>query len=407
MAFDAGTTSMPMLDVDSACAAVAALARPLGAERVTIGDAQGRVLASPLVAQRDTPASPVSAMDGYAVRESDLAVSPVSLLIVGECFAGEAPPTAPLPRGGCLRVFTGAPLPAGADRVVMQEIVQRVGDRALIAEPPTGGRHARPAGADFAAGETLLPAGARLNAQALVVAAGADLAELSVIRRPRVSILGTGSELAEPGTAWRRPGAIAESVSFGVAALARDWGAEVVARRRAADDLGDLTTAAAAALDDADVVVVTGGASVGERDYAKAMFAPFGLEFAVCSVAMKPGKPVWVARAAGRIVVGLPGNPSAAMVTARLFLAPILAGLGGRDPCDAWAWRPVRLAAPLDACGDRETFVRAASSTLGAIPAAGQDSSGQRTLAVSDMLLRRRPGEATVAVGDLAQALPF
>jgi molybdopterin molybdotransferase len=407
MAFDAGPTAVPMLDVDGACAAVAALARPLGAERVAIAEAHGRVLAEPIVAQRDAPVSPVSAMDGYAVREADLADGPVSLRIVGECFAGEAPPAARLPRGGCLRVFTGAPLPPGADRVIVQEIVQRVGDRALIAEPPTGGRHVRPAGADFAAGETLLPPGATLDARRLVVAAGADLAKLLVVRRPRVSILGTGSELAEPGSAWRTPGAIAESVSFGVAALARDWGAEVVARRRAADELAGLTAAAAAALGEADVVVVTGGASVGERDYAKAMFAPFGMAFAVCKVAMKPGKPVWVARVADRIVVGLPGNPSAAMVTARLFLAPILAGLGGRAPDDAWVWRPVRLAAPLEACGERETFVRAASSPQGAIPAASQDSSGQKALAASDLLLRRRSGEAALAVGETAVALTF
>jgi molybdopterin molybdotransferase len=407
MAFDAATAPTPMLDVDGTCAALAALARPLGAETVAIGHAHGRVLASPLVARRNAPPVPVSAMDGYAVRDADLTGGPVSLGVVGECFAGDPPPAAPLGAGEALRVFTGAALPPGADRVVIQELVQRVSDGILVAARPAGGRHVRPAGGDFAAGETLLHAGVTLTARALVVAAGADAAALRVFRRSRVSILGTGSELADPGEAWRTPGAIPESVTLGVAALARDWGAQVVARRRAADDLTCLTAAAAEALDEADVVVVTGGASVGERDYAKAMFAPFGLEFVVCKVAMRPGKPVWVARAAGRIVVGLPGNPSAAMVTARLFLAPLLAGLGGRDAGEAWAWAPVRLAAPLSACGDHETFVRAASSAHGAIPAPSQDSSGQKALGTSDLLLRRRPGEAALAAGETAVALPF
>ena len=137
------------------------------------------------------------------------------------------------------------------------------------------------------------------------------------------------------------------------------------------------------------------------------MLAPFGLDLAVCKVAMKPGKPVWVGRASGRIVVGLPGNPSAAMVTARLFLAPILAGPGGRNPDDAWSWRYVRLAASLDACGERETFVRAANSSRGAVPAASQDASGQKALAAADLLLRRRPGEPALGVGETVLALPF
>ncbi len=402
MAFEA-VVSKACLDFESACAAAASLAQPLGCERVALEDAHGRVLAEPVIARSDSPPFPVSAMDGYAVRDADVGDGPAALLIVGECFAGDAPPSEPLAAGCCLRVFTGAPTPPGADRVVVQEIVERAGDRALIARPVAGGRHIRAAGTDFRAGEMLLPRGARLKA--LVAAAGADVAELSVFSRPRVSILGTGSELADPGDAWRTCGAVADSVSLGVAALARDWGADVVARRRLDDDLKGLTTAAAEALDASDIVVVTGGASVGERDYAKAMFVPLGLELVVPKVAMKPGKPVWIGRTPGKIVVGLPGNPSSAMIAARLLLAPILAGLGGRDPNDAWAWRPAPLSAPLEAGGARETFVRAISSPSGAKPSSCQDSSGQKSLAGCDLLLRLRPGDPARAAGDLVDSL--
>lgn len=367
--------------------------------------AHGRILAAPVIARHSSPAFPASAMDGYAVREADLADGPTALRVVGESFAGDVQPTGPLEPHGCVRIFTGAPLPAGADRVVMQELVERDGDQALIRERPRGARHVRATGADFCAREMLLPAGARLTAQALVAAAGADMAELCVFRRARVTVLSTGSELAAPGTASTRPGAIPESVSFGVAAMARDWGAEVVGRRRVGDDLQLLVRAASEALDEADVVVVTGGASVGERDYAKAMFEPFGLEFVFCKVAMKPGKPVWVGHAGGKVVVGLPGNPSAALVTARLFLAPILLGLGGRDPAAAWAWRRAPLAVSLLDCGKRETFCRAASSPDGAIPLASQDSSAQKALATADLLLRRRSGDGDLAAGDMVDAV--
>ena len=160
-----------------------------------------------------------------------------------------------------------------------------------------------------------------------------------------------------------------------------------------------------AALEAADLVVVTGGASVGQRDYAKAMFAPFGLDCVFAKVAIKPGKPVWLGRAGGKLVVGLPGNPTAALVTARLLLAPLIAGLGGRDPRTALAWRAARLAVGLEACGDRETFVRARNVATGVSPLADQDSSSQKTLALADLLIRRRPGDGAAAVGDGVEVL--
>jgi molybdopterin molybdotransferase len=294
--------------------------------------------------------------------------------------------------GECLRIFTGAPLPPGADRVVVQEMVVRDGDWAVIGAAPGKARHVRAAGSDFRTGDVLVAAGTRLNAQAMVAAAAADHAELRVIPRPRVVILGTGDELVAPGQARRRPGSIPDSVSLGVAALVREYGGEVVDRLRLRDDPAALEQAAEDALERADVVVVTGGASVGEKDFAKSMFAGHDLELIFEKVAIKPGKPVWMGRAKGRLVVGLPGNPTSALVTARLFLAPLITGLAGVDPTVALAWRLELLADELPGAGDRDTFVRGASGSGGVAPLSNQDSGAQASLASADRLILRKAG---------------
>lgn len=390
-----------MIAFDEAVRLVEKAAQPLGRERVPIAEAADRVLASPVVAMVDSPPADSSAMDGYAVRDSDV---PGSLRVVGESFAGRGFEGAVEP-GMAVRVFTGAPVPPGADRVIVQEVVERDGDLARMTESPGKARHIRPRGSDFRAGETLLPAGRLLDPRALVAAAGADLAEVEVWRRPQVRILGTGDELAAPGEASQRAGAIPESVSFGVAALAEIHGGRSLGTRRLADDLPAMERAAGEALAEADLVVVTGGASVGEKDFAKAMFAPHGLELIFSKVAIKPGKPVWLGRAAGKLVLGLPGNPTSAMVTARLLLAPLLAGLAGR--AGGLGWRTVRLAAPLPACGDRETFHRASLDGEKAMPVANPDSSAQKALAQADLLLRSRPNDPAREAGEAIDAIDF
>ncbi len=392
-----------MITFDEAAALISGGAGPLGIEKVPLSEGRGRVLAAPVHADRPSPPADVSAMDGYAVRDADLAVLPARLPVAGAVFAG-APVAGDLPACACLRIFTGAPLPTGAERVIIQEGVRREGDVALFDHPIPGRRHVRSAGSDFKAGDLLVPAGVCLNAQRLVAAAAANLATVEVYRRPRVAILATGDELAAPGS---NPagGAIPESVSFGVAALAETWGGEVVLRRHCGDDLPRLRSAAAAAVKAADVVVVTGGASVGEKDFAREMFAPLGLELVFSKVAMKPGKPVWMGRVGEAWVVGLPGNPTSAIVTARLFLAPLLAALSGRDPGVAWTWRTVPLNRSMDAEGDRETFHRASIEGSGATVASDQDSSAQRALAGADLLVRRRPRAPAAAAGDRVEVL--
>jgi molybdopterin molybdotransferase len=395
-----------VISFDQAATIVSDAARPLDRERVPIGEAHRRVLAEPVVARVNSPPSDVSAMDGYAVREEDLLQFPARLRVIGESFAGSAFVGSAEP--GCsVRIFTGAPVPEYADRVVIQEVVRREDDVAVIDDFPGPAKHIRSRGFDFREGALLIEAGTRLGYRELVAAAGGDMAELAVWRRPTVMILGTGDELAKPGSAAGKPGAIPESVSFGVAALAEDWGASVLERLHLPDDLQAMEKAAAQALEQADLVVVTGGASVGEKDFAKAMFESQGLELMFSKVAIKPGKPVWLGRARGKLVMGLPGNPTSALVTARLLLAPLVAGLSGLDPHSALRWRKAPLLAQLPACGDRETFVRAREFQDGVEAVSNQDSSAQKTLVEAGLLLRRRAGTGPASAGDLVSVLEF
>jgi molybdopterin molybdotransferase len=367
---------------------------------VTLGEAKGRVLATSVAALVDAPPADVSAMDGYAVRTADL---PGRLRVAGESFPGRGH-DAPIEAGQCVRTFTGGPVPEGADRIVIQEDVRRDGETALFGRPGPA-RHVRARGSDFARGDILLEPGRLLDPRALVAAAGADLAEVEVWRRPEVVILGTGDELVAPGAARATPGSIPESVSLGIAAFAEDWGARVIARKRLSDDLTALEQEAAEALTVADIVVVTGGASVGERDFAKAMFAPAGLDLIFSKVAIKPGMPVWLGRAGGALVIGLPGNPNSAMVTARLLLAPLLHGLTGRAPL--LRWRQAKLAEPIPATGNRETFYRGVAAGEGVRPLSNQDSGAQSTIAAADLLIRRAAGAPADDAGALVDVIDF
>lgn len=395
-----------MIGFDDAIEKICSVATPLGIEAVAVAGAAGRVLARPVVAKIDSPRSDVSAMDGYAVREADLAAVPASLMIAGGSFAGAgcAEPVAP---GTCIRIFTGAPVPPGADRVIIQENVRREGDHAIFTEQPSSARHIRHRGSDFTSGEELLPLGRLLDPRGIVAAAGADVAQLQVYRKPRLTILSTGDELAEPGAARDRVDAIPESVSFGVGALAEHWGAQCIERRRLRDELPRMLADAESALEEADLVVVTGGASVGEKDFAKAMFEPSGLDLIFSKVAIKPGKPVWLGRARDRLVIGLPGNPTSAMVTARLFLAPLLAGLSGRSIQSALRWRSMPLASAMREGSPRETFHRARTFGTCAEILSFQDSSAQKALADADLLVRQRANAAALSVGEFVDALDF
>jgi molybdopterin molybdotransferase len=395
-----------MISFDEALEYVRAAGHPFGTEIIAIDAASSRVLAAPVTAQISSPRCNVSAMDGYAARESDLGALPARLRVIGESFAG-AGWTGTLGVGECIRIFTGAPVPSEADRVVIQEVVRREDDIAIIDEPLGTSRHIRARGSDFQAGDQLLPAGRLLDKRAIVAAAGADLATVEVFTRPRTAILSTGDELAAPGTASARIHAIPESVSLGVAALVEEWGAIVSSRQRLPDDLAAMEHAAARAVADSDLVVVTGGASVGEKDFAKRMFEPVRLELLFSKVSIKPGKPVWLGRAGKTLVMGLPGNPSSALVTARLLLAPLIAGLSGRDPQETLRWRKAALATGLAASGPRETFHRARLSGEEVELLGFQDSSAQKALADADVLVRQPAGHQEISEGAKVDTLEF
>jgi len=311
-----------MISFDEAIEHIRSAAKPLGTETVRLEKASGRVLSRPVIAQIDSPRSDVSTRDGYAVREADLRSFPMSLPVLGESFAGSAS-NASIREGTCARIFTGAPLPSGADRVVMQELVRREGDVAVIEVAPEGERWVRRFASDFERGATLVHPGELLGSRTLVAAAGADVGDVEVYLQSRVHILSTGDELEEPGTADRTAQAVPESASLGVASLAEKWGAKGVTRTLLRDDLPAIQAAADAAAEGANVIVMIGGASVGEKDFAKAALEPLGLDLLFSKVAIKPGKPAWFGKVRGTLVLGLPGKPTSAMVTARILLAPL------------------------------------------------------------------------------------
>ncbi len=241
----------------------------------------------------------------------------------------------------------------------------------------------------------------------MIAAAAADLGELEVFRRPRLHILSTGDELAEPGTARARADAIPESVSFGVAALADQWGAECAGTTRLRDDLARMEEVARALVDGVDLIVVTGGASVGEKDFAKAMFEPLGLELIFSKVSMKPGKPVWLGLARDSLVVGLPGNPTSALVTARLLLAPLLAGLQASRSSAPWGGAPLRWSHPSTGAGREKHSTGRGPSPAVLTSSRIKNSSAQKALADADLLVRQRANGPALETGEPVEVLDF
>lgn len=396
-----------LISLDEAVSRITAQALPLGIEAVDVHSAFGRVLGLPLTAAIDSPRTAVSAMDGFAVHDADIQRQNARLAVSQEIFAGVSETPAALERGTCARIFTGAPIPDGADRVVIQEEVERIGDEVVFSGPVSARRNIRPAGADFHADAQLLDSGHILDHRSIVTAAATDRATIAVYRRPTILVVSTGDELVAPGRAVNHAGKIPESLSLGVQALATQWGGDVLGRLRLADDLDELRLAAMRCLEQADLTVVTGGASVGDRDFAKQMFEGADMAMQFSKVAIKPGKPVWFARVNNRLVLGLPGNPTSAMVTARLFLAPLVAGLAGRPPRSALVWRDMTLAGDLAPSGDRETLERGAFEAAGVRSLADQDSAGQHALALADVLIRRPPGDAARKTGAQVSVLDF
>ena len=386
---------MALLALEEAQARLLALAEPLPAEKLPLGDASGRYLAEPLLARRTQPAADLSAMDGYALRAADL---PGPWRVVGESAAGH-PFAGSVGAGEAVRIATGALIPAGADMVLMQEDATREGDALrLTGTPPAPPhKHIRRRGLDFAEGAALLPAGTRLGPGQLALAVAAGHGILSVRRPARLAIIDSGDELAADPAACAAH-QVPASNGVMLAALAASEPCEVRRIGPVPDDLGALSDALSRA-GDADVIVTSGGASVGDRDLIRPALAEWGAELDFWKVAIKPGKPVMVARKGTQLVVGLPGNPVSSLVTAYLFLLPLLRALGGSNAPLPRTVAAV-LAEPLPAGGERREFLRACWDAAGVHRQAVQDSGALASLAGSNVLIDRPAGAPPASVGD-------
>lgn len=389
-----------LISVDEAFARLARHRVLPRTERVSLADAQGRMLAEPVSAAVSRPPADVSAMDGYAVRLADVSQAGARLRVIAEAPAG-APFEGHLSDGETVRIFTGGALPKGADHIVIQEDAVRDGDFITCNDGYSTPQFVRRAGLDFKHGETLLDAGTRLGPAELALIAAANIADVAVGRRIRVGILTNGNELMPPGSKLA-PGQIVNSNPYSLGAMIRDWGGEPVDLGTAQDTL-DSIAAHIGRAEDIDIFLPVGGASVGDYDLMRPAFAAAGFSPVFEKIAVRPGKPTWFSERDGQRVLGLPGNPASAMVCAELFLKPLITGK---------AHRFVKAAAAQDvsANGPREHYMRAAITNgedgrLTADPAANQDSSLIRPFLTSAGLVRRNPDSPAVKAGDLVDLL--
>ena len=391
-----------LLSVADALARVLADAGPLPPERAALIDAYGRVLAADVAALRTQPPQDLSAMDGYAVRAGSVATVPATLRVIGEVAAGH-PFDGKVGDGEAARIFTGGVVPPGADTIVIQENTKREGDTVVVASGSPAGKHIRRAGLDFKQGAVLLAKGRRLNDRDLMLAAAMNHPKIPVHRRPRVAVLGTGDELVPPG-ATPGPGEIVYSNGFALMALARSEGAEVI-------DLGivpdrvDATVAAIrkARAERADILLTSGGASVGDYDLVQKGLAAEGLALSFWKVALRPGRPMMHGRLDDMQVIGLPGNPVSAFVCALLFLVPLIRRLAGRTDVEPQT-ESAKLGVDLPANDERADYMRAKlvpgpDGTPVATPIPVQDSSMMAALANADCLVIREPFAPAVKAG--------
>ena len=399
---------MALMPVTEALAAVLAGADPLPSEMVALDAAHHRVLARDVAALRTQPPQAMSAMDGYAMRSADASHVAARLKVIGEVAAGR-PFGQTVGIGEAVRIFTGGVIPEGADAVVIQEDTVVEDGGITITEAAIPGRHIRPAGVDFHEGDVLLAGGTRLTDRDLSLAAAMNYPDLAVRRRPKVAILATGDELVMPGST-PGPGQIVYSNGYALRALARHEGADVIDLGIAADTVEATTHGIRRARDSgADIMITTGGASVGDHDLVKQSLEAEGVAMAFWRIAMRPGKPMMHGRLGAMRVIGLPGNPVSSYVCGFLFLVPLIRQLSGRSVVHHRR-ETALLGREVSANDQREDYLRArlevrADRALIATPVGHQDSSLLGNLAAARALVIRPPFAPAAAAGSACDIL--
>lgn len=388
-----------MISVDVALGHLFDLVQPTGHETVSLRNAADRVLIEPVTAERDQPPFAASAMDGYAIRAQDN-IPGARLEVVGESAAGRRYFGVVEP-GQAVRIFTGAPLPEGADHVVIQENVDREGDEIVLRSDLGDRNYIRPAGGDFKAGHRI-EAPCRLRPADLSLLAAMNAAEVSVSRKPDIAVLATGDELVVPGQT-PKPDQIIASNAIGLAALLASAGASPrilpIAR-----DTSDSLAAAIGLAEGADMLVTIGGASVGDHDLVGDALATAGMTPAFYKVAMRPGKPLLAGALKSTAVVGLPGNPVSTLVCGEVFLRPMVEAMLGL-PRSPRTRRLVPLKEPIDQNGPREHYMRAVADTAGVAPLSRQDSSLLSVLVRANSLIVRPPDAPALKAGDAVEVI--
>ncbi len=397
---------MTMLSVEEALHRVLDGITPLPAEEVPLRLATGRILAEPVTAMRDQPPFNASSMDGYAVRAEDVQQTPVELRIIAEAPAGHAADVT-VGSGEAVRIYTGSPVPEGANAIVIQEHAERDGNTVRVLEPVVKGRFIRERGMDYRAGEILLEAGTMLGARQINLAASLNAPVLKVRRKPKVAILACGDELVLPGQTPRADQIIASN-TFGLAAFVEQHGGEPVDLGLQPDDVNAIATAIDRG-SDADVLITIGGASVGDYDFIGDAFERLGIKRDFWKVAQRPGKPLMFARRGHQRILGLPGNPVSALVCAFIYLRPLMAKLLGTE----MKARTIhaRLATDLPENDHRQDYLRVRLKTdedtgeTRALPFPRQDSAMLRALVEADALLIRPPHAPALPAGSAVSVM--
>jgi len=402
---------MSLVPVDEALRRILDGVDPLGDEAVALAQARGRVLAGDLKALRQQPPFPASAMDGYAVRQSDAASPGKSLRLIGESVAGRGFHE-PMPPGACVRIFTGAPIPDGADTILIQENAEQVEHTVTVREAPVLGQFVRRAGLDFDIGDVLLKQAIRLDYRALALAASMGYSSVEVKRQPVVAVVPTGDELVLPGET-PGPDQIVASNQVGLCAIAEATGARALDLGIARDNLPSLATKINAALDqEADILVTLGGASVGDHDLVQEALGNRGMALDFWRIAMRPGKPLMFGTIGNMRVLGLPGNPVSSLVCAKLFLVPLLLRQLGLPIEDATRPHKAVLGAALAKNDRRQDYIRAGmaeneNGDMVITPFSRQDSSMLERFTNADGLIIRAPFADALDAGASVEYLPL